>query len=153
MRRWLVKPIYTQKVIVQLGQGISTYLHLISSPAVFSPLWLFSFSWVIAPLCKAVRHSLQLCAVSFQVSGFTLKDMRDPFNVFLYRFLGPPRERFLCWCSLNSSFLESSRLSRIRACVLPIGVEIFFQAGVDTGESSTGQDLCIRDFVLPFYPE
>ena len=29
----------------------------------------------------------------------------------------------------------------------------FFQEGVDARESSTGQDLCIRDFVLPFYPE
>ena len=38
VRRWLVRPICARKVLVQLGQVMSTYLHLISSPAVFSPL-------------------------------------------------------------------------------------------------------------------
>ena len=97
------------------------------------------------PLCKAACYSLRFCAASSQVSGFRLKDLRDPFNVSWYRFLGP-------LSSPNSSFL-GSQLSGIRATMSCPSELRFFQEGVDARESSTGQGLCIREYVLPFYPE
>ena len=85
---WLVRPICARKVLVQLGQGMVAGDEQLSAfdflaCRLFSTVMVLSFSWATAPLCRAAHHSLRFCAVSSQVSGFRLKDLRDPFKVSL----------------------------------------------------------------------